>query len=206
MTMPFTYVDATKLMGSWPLVPTFGPTGTPTTLPGTLRTKARILGIVRETNAGFDVSSRSFDITVDSNSPVTVSFGPTVSTLDQVITQVNSDVGYTVAYRDNGFLLLESPTDGEGSYLKVSVDPASSPTDVLHNLGLFAGSESRAGEVAAPGHVEPERQVILPQQLSFAEGESFMAGAINRMAFQLAVNTDQQYGFIARKRQAKDDE
>jgi hypothetical protein len=168
------------------------------------------LGIVQEVLTGFDVGGQSFIIKVNGVSK-TISFpagGPYA--LDEVIGYINSvppvGAGVTIAYRDNGFLLLQSPEPVAGTdSLGVYVAPASSPT-TLQALGLFSGVESYVGQVAQAPMSEPDRQTVLPGQLLVAEGEAFNSESVNRAAFQVAINADLHHGLLLRKRQAKTEE
>jgi hypothetical protein len=163
------------------------------------------MGIVREPTAGYDVGSRSFYLWVDDptpgNPPVqhSVSFTASNKTLAEVISAINTAVGSTVAYDDNGFLKLISPRTGRYSYLRVQTDGTSSPTDVLFNLGLFAETESFGGDPVGAPTIDPGRQVATPNQLSAAEGESITSRVFNRLAMQLAVNLDHHEGILSKK-------
>jgi hypothetical protein len=202
MSMPVSFLDAPTLMGSWPN--TLG--NLPGILPKTVLNKARIFGMKKETDAGFDVAGKAFYLYRDALPAIQITFGvgsPNL-TLNQVITAINTATTPTVvAYRDNGFLKLESQTSGYGSYLKVEHDPLPGNSSVLSNLGLFSGIESSAGDLSSPVTLDNARQVVAPHQLSFCEGESFSASTFNRSAFQLAVNSDLHQGLLSRKRQAK---
>jgi hypothetical protein len=122
--------------------------------------------------------------------------------LSVVISQVNADVGATVAFNDNGFLKLQSPTVGGSSYLKVMSDPLSGAGNVLKNLGLFAETEAFAGDFVSAQPVDPDRQVATPNQMTMAEGESFEAKVFNRAIAQLALNNDRNEGLLSKKRLA----
>ncbi|NNL47271.1 MAG: hypothetical protein HKO76_02795, partial [Acidimicrobiia bacterium] len=140
MPAPLSHRDVGRLVGTWPSALT---TSGLAIAPNALSLEATILGVVRETAAGFDVIGRSIDIWVDSQpAAITVSFtttGSSTLTLDEVIAQINATVspltGSDLAYRDNGFLRLRSATSGTGSYIRLQTDPASSPMDVFANLG-----------------------------------------------------------------------
>lgn len=202
MPAPFDHVDAAAFMGSWPLVPYFSGT-TPAVLPGTLLDRATLLSARRETSSGFTVVGRSFKIWIDAVGPITVTFtGSNPLTLDEVVTQINTAVsggyGQTVAYKDNGFLRLRSAILGQSSYLKIDTDAASSPADVFFELGLFAGLESRGGQLVSAPIVDPDRQVALPDQFPLSHGEDLGYSALNRSLVQLALNTDQTQGYFRR--------
>jgi len=209
MTQPFSYVDAPTLIGSWPILPTVEG-GTPTIQPKTLLTQATILSIKREEGLGYDIVGRTFFLDVDATQ-VSISFAGVGSiSLDNVIAQINvltqAAVGADVAFRDNGFLRLTSPTVGEGSTLRIHTNPASSPTDVFFKLGLFSETTSAGGDLQPIGQIDPDRQVNLPGQLSIAEGETFDSGSLNRSLLQLAFNTDRNFAFLDRRKMAETDE
>ena len=202
MPSPLDHVDAASFFGSWPLTPYFSG-ATPAVLPGALLDRATLLSARRESDAGFNVSGRSFKIWIDAVGPITVTFtGTNPLDLDDVITQINSGVlggyGQDVAFRDNGFLRLRSATIGGTSYLKVDTDSASSPADVFFELGLFAGLESYGGRLTTSPTVDPDRQAALPGQYSVSYGEDLNYDAINRAICQLAVNADHAYGQFRR--------
>jgi len=166
-------------------------------------TKATILGVVREPVDGYDVDGRAFNLYVDSVlHTISFTYGAKLP-LDEVVSQINTQVGASVASRDNGFLRLTSTTTGDGSSLRLETDPASSPTDVFFNLGLFAETESYSGDIVQAAHVDPDRQVATPGQMTMAEGESFNSKIVNRAIYQLAVNNDRNEGIISKKRVAK---
>jgi len=202
MAVPFAHLDAPTLIGSFPVVPAFSG-GTPTILPRVLKSSASILGARREPTAGYDVSGKSLFLSVDGvQYPVSFVGGGNL-TLDDVVTQINTAVGTDVAFKDNRFLRILSPTTGETSSLELATDPASSPTDVFFELGLFSGTISVGGEPEQAQHVDPDRQIASPGQLSQSQGEDFRAEVFNRNIFQLAINSDLNYGLIGRKRQAQ---
>ena len=204
MPAPFRHSDTAQIMGSWPVLPQ-----TQTSYPNTLDAQATILGVVRETPTGYEVDGLSFDVETDLG---TVNVGFTYASpnlpLDEVIDQINtwsqSAITADIAFRDNGFLLLKSPTVGDGSYLRLVTDAASStsPVDVFSELGLFSETEAYGGDITQTPHVDPDRQVALPHQLSIAEGESFDARVFNRAVMQLAINADASYNAINLKRVA----
>jgi len=198
------HANAGSFIGSWPILPSVV-AGQPVLLPRTIRENATILGIQRETAAGYDLDGRSFLLNVDST-PHTISFSyASTLPLSEVISQINSGAGVTVAYNDNGFLKLQSPTAGDTSYLKIETDPSSSPTDVLLNLGLFPETEAYAGDLTQAQHVDPDRQVATPGQMAMAEGESFEARVFNRALASLAINNDRNEGQLSKKRVASRD-
>lgn len=203
--MPATlrHADVGRIIGSWPVLRSLG--GTPTLLPNTLDRQATILGVVRETTAGYDVSGRTLIFHVDGNSPFPVTFTytgnlPLAEVVDQINTVSQALIGDDIAFKDNGFLRLKSPTIGDDSYLRLEVDPSSTPTDVFLNLGLFAESEAFGGDITQAQHVDPDRQVSYPGQLSMAEGENLDAKVINRAVMQLAINADHADGQLTKKR------
>lgn len=203
MSSSFRHIDAARFMGSWPVLQ-----DSSTILPRTLNTSARILGVVRETSSGYDVDGRSFYVVVDSDPAFSVTFSSLIAlTLDDVITQINADsqanISADIAFRDNGFLLLKSPTSGTGSYLRVYTDPASTPTDVFEKLGLFSETESWGGDIASATHSDPDRQVAMPGQMSVMEGEPLTARVFNRALMQLSLQNDMVYNLTHRRRLAK---
>jgi len=202
MTQPFAHMDAPTLIGSWPMVQDIF-TGTAGVLPNSLIWRARIIGVTRETASGYDVTGRTFDLNVDGTTYPIPFTGTAPLTLQEVIDQINAAVGFTVAYDDNKFLRLQSPTVGENSYLEITTDLASNPTDVMYNLGLFPGSKSRGGDIDSARHIDPDRQLAFPNQMSWLEGESFESRVFNRALLQLGVNTDRNYGLLERKRMGK---
>jgi len=204
MASPFEYASVASLLGSWPTVPVIGSLGAPTLLPRTLLTKARILSARKEPSAGFNVSGQSFYLDVD-GTPFHISFtGVGNLSLSSVISQINgTPLIPVVAYRDNGFLRLESPTSGETSSLRIRTDISS---DVLFALGLFSETISRGGDLVPAATVQPESQVALPGQVSWTEGEPFEARVFNRALFQLGINNDRNEGILSKKRIAVKDE
>jgi len=207
MTTPFTHRDAPTAIGSWPIFPTLAGGGTPTIVPRTLDDRATILSMRREPSGGFDVDGRSLFLWVDVATvptQISISFvGPNL-TLNDVITQINSQAsptaGADVAFADNGFLRLRSPNAGEDSYLRLQTDPASSPTDVFFELGLFSETIALGGQITQAQHIDPDRQVAAAGQLSSPEGESFSSSVFNRIAFQLAINSDRAGNLLDEKR------
>lgn len=205
MTFVSTHSSLASLMGSWPVIPSYI-SGTATFNPRVIEDHAVIMGVKRETSAGFNVAGMNFYLYVDG---FTVSERKTINfntysdpyTLDQVIAEINADVGATVAYNDNGFLRLESrATLGESSALWLQTF---NYPEVFHELGLFSGIAHRGGSLKQAKHVDPDRQVALPYQAAISDGESFTADVINRAIHTLAVNTDRTEGVIGRKRIAK---
>jgi hypothetical protein len=196
-------------MGSWPILPPYSSGGTPYVLPRTLDPRATILGVQRETPAGFNLSGKSFYVWIDPSgggAPVqrTISFvDPDPWTLDEVVTRINSGacMNEVVASKDNGFLRLTSPRAGASSYLRIETLPASG-TSVLVELGLFAKTEARGGQIRQAQHIDPDRQVANPGQLSWMEGEPFESQVFNRMTYQLGINSDRAGFLLDKKRVA----
>jgi len=208
--------NLSQIMGSWPFQATgkIGPYGSLSSdfflFPTTLKDRAIILGTVREPATKFDVGGESFYIWIDTaGSPYTptqrqITFpsgGP--YTLAEVIAEINNDDGEAnpTAFDDNGFLRLESPRTGENSYLRIQTNATSGP-DVLAKLGLYAETVSVGGELTQAQHVDPDRQIALPQQTSMPWGESFDANTYNRLAFQLASNTSVVNNMLTQRRLA----
>jgi hypothetical protein len=201
MPFPGLHVETGSFIGSWPILP-LSVGGVSVTLPRTIQSKATILGSLREPSAGFDVDGRTFILTLDGGTPVPVGFTyGTRLPLSVVISQINTAMGATVALNDNGFLKLQSPTEGTGS-LRVDTDPSSSPTDCLLNLGLFPGIEAYAGALTQTQSPDPDRQVATPGQMTVAEGECFEARVFNRAIAQLSINNDRNEGQLSKKRLA----
>jgi len=194
-------------MGSWPVIPSYI-SGTASFDPRVLEEHAVILGVKRETSAGFNVAGKTMYLWIDGQ---LVTFRKSINfnsysdpyTLDEVIAEINADALTTVAYNDNGFLRLQSPNSGQQGYLKLGTfnDP-----DVFHELGLFSGTEVYGGQLKQAKNIDPDRQVALPGQFAISDGESFTADVINRAIHQLAVNTDRAEGLLGRKRLAKQEE
>jgi hypothetical protein len=207
MPAPFRHSGLSTFMGSWPVIPSYIG-GTPTFDPRAIEEYAVILGVKRETSAGYNVAGKTMYLWVDGQ---LVTFRKTINfdsysdpyTLDQVITEINADAVATVAYNDNGFLRLQSPSSGEAGYLKLGTynDP-----DVFHELGLFAETEAWGGQLKQVKHFDPDRQVAFPGQAAIGDGENLRASALNRALHQLAVNTDRTEGVIGRKRVATQEE
>lgn len=201
MPAPFQHSGLSTFMGSWPVVPSYIG-GTPTFDPRAIEEHAVILGVKRETSAGFNVAGKTMYLWVDG---LLVTFRKTINfnsysdpyTLDQVISEINADAVKTVAFNDNGFLRLQSENTGETGYLKLGTfnDP-----DVFHELGLFTGTEVYGGQLKQAKHFDPDRQVAFPGQAAIGDGENFRADVFNRALHQLAVNTDRTEGVIGRKR------
>lgn len=203
MPFPGRHIETGSLLGSWPILPSVL-AGVPLVLPRTVQSLATIRSIRREPASGFDVDTRSFYLKVDSTAyPVAFSYGSFLP-LSVVISQINAAVGFTVAYNDNGFLKLQSPTAGTG-YLKVYTDGSSTPTNVLLNLGLFSEVEAYSGDLTQTQNPDPDRQVATPSQMTMAEGESYEARVVNRAIAQLSVNNDRNEGLLSKKRLAVQD-
>jgi hypothetical protein len=203
MTQPYGHVDAPTLMGSWPIIPSFTG-GAASVRPRTLLSRAAILGARREDSVGFDVAGKGFLLFIDG---VQYNIGFTGSgnlTLDEVVSQINAIIAPDpeVAFRDNGFLRLESSTIGENSSLRLETD---ANPEIFLELGLFAGVESRAGDISPSFSIDPDRQVAYHGQLSMMEGEDLEARVINRFLMQVAINSDLQHGILTKKRVAKVD-
>src|SRR6185369_7689017 len=126
MAFPARHLEAGSFMGAWPVVPSFA--GPPQFSNRTLLQQATIVGIRRTGAAGFDISGRSMYLTVDGVQFQIVFFYPTPLPIAEVVNQINAICSMTVAFNDNGFLRLTSPTTGDGSTLLLTADPSSSPT------------------------------------------------------------------------------
>ena len=198
------YKSLGQVAGSWPFVPT---TVAPNTqlLPGTLLGRATILGFVKEPSGGYAVGSKTFSLQVD-GSNYSVVFTAGNKTLQEVIDTINAStlagppsITRDVAYNDNGFLRLESPTSGPGRIQANHV----SDYDVLFDLGLLAGVQVFGSELHAARHWDPDRQVALPEQLLLVDGEELSANAINRSLYQLSTNTDWHENLLDKKRVTK---
>jgi hypothetical protein len=197
--------DLASLMGSWPFSPhPEGSSSTPQLFSGTVKAGAYILGSKREPAAGFVFAAgRTINFNVDGSTfQATVPAG--THDLDAVRGYINaaSQAAITadIAFRSGDFLLLSSPTTGDGSYIRIwSVAGAE---DVFDLLGLFSETESYAGELAEPKHLDPTRQVSLPGQASMLWGEQFDANSFNRMAMGLALNAEKANSLLDRKRTA----
>lgn len=196
------YVDAAKLMGTWPMVATGvnGPSsGDYGLLPRSLINQATILGSRRDPSGGYDTAAKSFYLYVD-GVQYTVDFVSGPLSLDDVITEINSDtsaVGSDVAFNDNGFLRLKSPTLGEGSSLEIQV--TTSGEAILAELGLMSGYMSEAGDLYQSEHVDPNRQVSTNGQVVPNYGELFDINSFNRIAFQMAINSDKSEHLLSSK-------
>lgn len=203
MAAPLPYVDVSRLVGSWPLLPAVGTFASQVITPGALDSRAVLIGVAREQSAGYDVGSKTFDLVLDGGAPVAIAFAAGNKTLAEVITQINTSVGSTVAFDDNKFLLIRSTTVGGASSVKTLMDPTSplSP-DVLFELGLYTDVEHVSGSLSQAQSVDPDRQISLPGQLTMAHGESFDANVFNRAVFQLGVNSDRSDGLLSRRRMA----
>jgi hypothetical protein len=195
MTAALGYLSAPALTGTWPMTATglAGPSGSEFTIfPRSLTTQATMLGARRQPAGGFDVAGKSFTLDVDA-STYTVGFAVGPLSIDALVTEINTQATITVAYNSNGFLILKSPTMGDGSYLRVR--PVSDLT-ILPELGLFSFQEARNGDIVQAQHVDPMRQIAAPGQLALNYGEQFDANTYNRMALQLALNADYSNDFI----------
>ena len=200
MSSNFRHLDAATLLGAWPLSPHPDGAGYSFQPEVTLR-NATIRGIKREPSAGFILDGLAFKIYVNDAGPFTVNFsGGDPWSLDDVVAEINTDTSLTVAFNENGFLLLKSPTPGDGSYLRL--ESITSAEHVFDLLGLFSETESYAGDVASPGHPDPTRQVSYPGQVTLPWGAAFDAAAFNRVAIAMALNSDRTAGLIDRKRVA----
>jgi hypothetical protein len=187
-----------ELLGSWPFkTGKFVPASPSTTLPGTVNSNATILGVLQEPAAGFAVGGMSMFIWVDGvqKSIAWAAGGP--FTLDQIIAEINLDAGLTIASKQNGFLVLKSPTSGPTSSLRLQTN---ANPEIFTLLGLFSEIAVFGGELVQAGHPDPDRQVSMPKQMAVSEGENFRASVFNRMAFSLAVNTERNEGLLSRKR------
>ena len=68
MPMHAEYRNAPTLAGSWPILPDINVLSGAVVIPRTLRANATILGVKRETDAGFNVSGLAFYLDVDAYS------------------------------------------------------------------------------------------------------------------------------------------
>jgi hypothetical protein len=203
------YRSSNQIFGSWPIVPDIGlgiPGDRP--IPGTIYSRATMLGVVKEPSGGYPVGGKSFNLVVDLNIYAIV-FSAGNKTLQEVIDTINAatlagspSITRDVAYNDNGFLRLESPEEDALAPSSLEVNHITD-YDVLFDLGLFAGIQHLGGEFRQAWHWDPDRQVAAPQQLAIVDGESFSASAINRSIAQLAQNTDFHEGLLGKKRVAK---
>lgn len=203
MTSPHRHISASELIGSWPVVP--HPTdgySKSYLLTGTIMESAKILGM-RTDSSGFDVHNKSLALYV--NGAFTQvdfnDYGPGLYSIDQVVANINGDVGSTVAYADNGFLLLKSPTSGDGSSLKVQ--SITGYEELPAELGLLSGTEVFAGELEKATHLDPTRQVATPGQLAALWGEPLTADHFNRIAMQLATSVDDSHNLFYKRRTAQ---
>jgi hypothetical protein len=209
MTMPFSYVEAPRLIGGWPVLPAFSTPSEASVVPRVIRTRAALLGVQQDKGAGFDVRAKTFYMNVDAVDDILITFSSGAGTLSlaQVVTEINAitmagPLGANVAKQDNGFLKLESPTTGEGSYLEVLPD-TTSDNDSLSKLGLFGYTESYAGEIESPSQFDPDRQRVYPGQLLLSESESLEARTINRAVMQIALNADYSAMLLRKKQMAE---
>lgn len=190
------------MMGAWPYA--YKRDGsTPYLLSGVFDAQATILGF-RHNAAGYDVDTLSFKLHVDGNSNTVVfSTKGTNWTLQEVIDEINDDVTVPfddVAFAENGFLRLKSPTSGSGGSLRLEAVGGSE--SVFDELGFYSGLEVTGGDPAQPAHYDPTRQVALPQQGAMLWGETFNADVFNRAAMQIALQADRAAGLLDRKRVA----
>lgn len=199
--LPFSHSPTSEIIGSWPFVQQ--PGTTPTVRPNVLETKATILGIKRNPTTG--VGGKTMHLWVDdaaTGRPVkkTIAFLAGDDTLAEFISRINTVIGETVAFDDNGFLRLQSPRTGEKSYLKTESDAGSE--DVFYGLGLFSGLVARGGDLRQAQHIDPKREVALPGQMAMSWGEDLTPSAINRGLLRQALNIDRLHGLLDRKRVA----
>ena len=196
MPAPIGHSDLSTFMGSWPAVPEFV-SGTPTFDTRVLDRTAVILGVKRETAAGYNVNGKSMFIWVDGVQKSISFVGTDPFTLQEVVTNINTDAALTIAFPDNGFLRLEGILSGEAGSLRLETD---TDPDVFFELGLFSETTATGGSLRQTQHFDPDRQVALPHQVAMGDGESIRADVINRALYQLAANTERNEGILSRKR------
>lgn len=208
MPAPIDHLDTASLMGSWPVIPEFV-TGTPVFDSRVIDRKATILGVKKETSAGYNVDTKSLYIWVDGTQHQVSFSGTDPFTLDEVIDVFNNVGGSKgsispapsgdIAFRDNGFLRLVSPSSVGGGSLRLQTD---TDPDLFVELGLFSETEAFDGQIKQTQHFDPDRQVALPRQMSMGDGEDLRSDVINRALFQLGINTERNEGLLSRKRMA----
>lgn len=205
MVAPYRFKSAAELIGTWPMVPhpVEGYSDTHL-LTGNLIPQARILGTIRSDN-GYEVQpggvAGSFKLDIDgAEHTIVFDTAGNTQTLQEVIDEINMDTSHTVAYDDNNFLLLKSPTPGADSYLKVI--PVDGDEYMMAVLGLTANSESFGGDISSTSHIDPTRQVGTHGQIAPNWGENLTVDNFNRLAMQLAMDSERVYGLVARKRLA----
>ena len=188
MVAPYSFKDLPALMGNWPFVRSADGSSF-VQASDALNVQASILGMVQEPSGGFVVGGFNFNLYRDVAGVPTatqITFTAGNKTLAEVISTINTAVGLTVAFNDNNFLRLTSPTIGSLSYLRL--ESISGSEAVFPALGLISETVSRGGELSQALHIDPSRGVAAPCQLSLGTGESLTASAINRSLFQLAYN------------------
>lgn len=199
MSAPLRHRYLAELLGSWPFAPT--PSfASPQLIPTAIEPSATIIGMRREPVGSFAVGGMNWYLWRDVASvptQVQIQFSPGNKTLAQVISEINATVGIspsTIAFNDNGFLRLSSPTTGEDSYLRLESIAASE--NVFFQLGLFAETISRGGEPVQAHSIDPTREVASPGQMFLGQGEPFDTQAMNRLALVLSTNVDRSAGLL----------
>lgn len=188
MTAPFVVKDLGELAGAWPIIRNQD-LNAYSQAPNSLDPRATLLGFRRQPSIGFLVGSAAIDITRDVASvPTTtqVTFTPGNKSLADVISEINAALGATVAFDDNGFLRLTSPTIGGDSYIRVDSVLGNEVTPYF--LGLIEGQEARGGDPRQAQHIDPFRAVAGSKQVSHSVGESLDSSSINRGFFQVGYN------------------
>ncbi len=189
MTAPYSSKDLSVLTGDWPFVRSADGSSY-VQAPGAIDVQATILGMLQEPSGGFVVGGLSFNLFRDVAGVPTstaISFTSGNKTLAEVISTINTAVGVTVAFNDNGFLRLTSPTVGGQSYLRLQSVAASEA--IFPALGLISETESFGGDLQQSQHIDPTRGVSSIGQLGVSIGEVLGAAKINRASFQLAFNS-----------------
>ena len=212
MTAPFGYKDVSRLMGSWPIAVLQDPAPVQQIQPDALSVRATILGIRRETSDGYLVGGTSLNLYADVGGTPTlhvVSFpagtgsGLTIEhfTLAEVIAAFQASappLPANTAQNSDNFLLLQSQTVGQASYLRL--ESITTAEGVFPILGLEDGDIALGGGIKDTQHVDPSRQVASAGQLAMNHGERFSADVFNRLAMQLGINVDTQKGVSGRRR------
>jgi len=207
MAAPFKYRDLSELMGSWPMSVLKDPAPAQQLQPNSLQTKATFICTRRGTSVGYNIGGLSLYCFVDvAGVPTshTVTFpggtgggtgGPNYFTIAQVITRFQAStppLPANTAQNSDGFLLLQSQTSGETSYLRLESIPGAE--GVFDELGLQPGVIARGGDIKVAQHIDPTRQVAGLTQVALQHGENFSADTMNRLLMQLGINAGASYG------------